>query len=383
VARPSLQDLIRSPGAATRKAADTALWTIPRWRYEPFDGCELLIRRVRSNEPFHSDCGTPFIDRALTEYRRASEEVEYLIRIRDATVEPRYGFAFLSPFRVAFESLNPRNVRWPHARASITELLQSKSRSRRRRTIRLPAALSLRDFNEANYWHFFNDLFPKLLLAREWGLPESVPMIVGQRFAETSYFEFVAPILRRFRPLIIQDVDTYVEIEELFWGATLNGDIAPFDTFLDELSLNYPELLPPPMGLGAEVGGAAAFITRGQHLARRVHNLGELHAICEDRGLAILDFSEIPTAEAAQVVRRYSRYVALHGAAITNLMFRRGKPTVIGEVLPRDWLDASYSQLAHHFGFRYRAMLSERSGPEDSYQVDTARFTHLVDDVLG
>jgi hypothetical protein len=361
---------------------DVVLWKIPRWRQKPFDRSELVSSRFRKHDQVDSSCGDPELDAAFAERRADSGEREYTVRAEHVTIEPRYGLVFLTPLRVLFESLNPKCARWPTARASITALVRARLGDRRLRRLRLASVVSLRDFNETNYWHFFNDVFPKLLVARDLGIPDDVPALVSARLTRAPFYELVAPVLSTFRPIVVQDEDTYVDVDEFFWSATLNYDIQPFDTFLDVLG-PVGEL---PEGNESKAG-RVAFITRSPRRARPITNLDEIHAICTSFGIEILDFDAIPPTSAPALMQSFETVIGLHGAGLTNVMFRRGAPTRMAEIVMDDWTDYAYAQLAHHFGFQYRAMLARqdpdaRAGTR-AFRVDPERFRVFVDDLLA
>lgn len=378
VSSREVRSVARSPLDASLRAVDVALWPIPRARWTAFRDSELVLSRRRGHDAIDTSSGSRELDAAHAQLRRESDEHEYLVRVAHAVLEPRYGWAFVSPLRVVFETLNPKCNRWETARASITGVLRAQRPGRHGDQIRLPAAVSLRDFNEANYWHFFNDVFPKLLLADEVGIPRDVPAVIGARLARAPFFELVEPVLSRYRPLVVQDEQTYVFADELFWGATLNYDIDPFDVFLDDLAA-----LSPRAGATPCAEGRGAFVTRGGTRARPVSNRDEIHAVCGELGLDVLEFDDVAPTEAPEVIRGYETIVGFHGAGLTNAMFRRGCPTRMGEIVTMDWPDYAYSQLAHHFGFRYRAMTS-RPDPDmpGCYLVDVDRFRSFVGELL-
>jgi glycosyltransferase involved in cell wall biosynthesis len=381
IARPGTA-AVRSPALIATKALDVALWQIPRSRHKRFDRSELLVSRERRYEGFDSDCGDPELDAEFTLRRKRYRELEYVLRAEHVTVEPRYGFAFLSPLRVLFESLNPKCVRWSTARASVTALMRARLGDRHFEQMPLPSVVSLRDFNETNYWHFFNDLFPKLLMAQEVGIPDDVPALVSRRLTETPFYELVSPIMSTYRPIVVQEANAYVRADEFFWSATLNNDIRPFDVFLDDLDIQDAPAID-------EVSGRdrIAFITRSPDRVRRVTNIDEIHEICTSLGMEVLDFDDIRATSVPGLMKTFETVVGLHGAGLTNVMFRRGLPTRLGELIMEDWRDSAYSQVAHHFGYQYRALQVRRDvdAPkgEDVYRVDPERFRLFVHQLLS
>jgi hypothetical protein len=364
------------------RAADTALWSVPRLRHRPFDGADLVLSRVRTYPSIVPDTGNDVVDDQFRSHVGSYKELEYLLRTRQpAVVEPRYGFAFLSPLRVLFESLNPKCQRWPTARSSITALLQATHHRASGRLVELPVALSLRDFNENNFWHFFNDVYPKLILAEESRIPSNVPAIVGRRLAELPFFQETCSSIARYRPVIVQDDRTFIRVGQLYCGVTRNNDFAYFDRFLDDYENQmYGDSVNDRSARAS--GSAALFITRRSNRSRLVVNLNEIHGICKAMGVEVVDFECLDLVGARSRIRSAQTIIGLHGAGLTNAMFRRGLPTRMGEVLMDDHVAPEYFLLAHHWGFDYQAMLGERAGTDHrglpSYRVEPEAFGAFV-----
>lgn len=363
------------------RGVDVGLWQIARARRRPFDGSRALITRDRSLEHIDVATGTGALDADFDAVLPRAAEREYLIEIAPGTIEPRYGFCHLGPARVVWESLNPKCARWPTARASVSSLLRARGPGARFRVEHLPSAVSLRDFNEGNFWHAFNDLYPKLLLAREGGIADDVPAVIGSAFARAPYFDLVAPVFRSLRPLVVQGDSSFVECDRVFCGVTMNFDPAPLDDFLDAFATH------DPIGWPADHADRAVFITRHPTRARAVTNLDAVHARCARLGIEVVDFDEIDPAAAVELVRGTTTVLGLHGAGLTNMMFRRGLPTRVGEIVMDGWIDPTYLIMARHFGFRYRGTLAHRDGVDrfnrPTFRVDADEFERFAAGLLA
>ena len=118
--------------------------------------------------------------------------------------------------------------------------------------------LSLRDFHDHNFWHAFTDVFAKLLLAAEAGVPSDVPAIVGHRLTALPSWPCLERIFSQFRPIIVQQPDVFVRANTVYAGVTLNNDAAVFDAFLDVLEAQPAAGDPSPPDRDH-----AIFVTRG------------------------------------------------------------------------------------------------------------------------
>jgi hypothetical protein len=371
------------------RGVDAALWTLARKRHRPFDGATALISRFKQHAVLPVDTGCAVLDEHFERFLAGSREQEYLVATSSSAVlEPRYGFVFLSPGRVLFESLNRKDSRWPTARASTTSLLKASKNRGDVRTIHLPSVLSLRDFNEYNFWHFVNDIFPKLLLAEEAGIRSDVPAVVGRRFARMKFFPAIEPTIRKYRPIVVQDEKTFIRADKIYCGVSLNNDIGEIDSFLDVLDdVDATRAADLAGDTGAKPRAShAVFVTRSARRPRPVVNIAEIHEVCEDFGLEVIDFDDVSFTEAQAIMRRSDTIVGLHGAGLTNAMFRRGLPTRMGEVIMEDHVAPEYFMLARHWGFAYRGMLGQRVESDDGwriYRVDPAAFAGFVRSILG
>jgi hypothetical protein len=386
VARVARQDW-SSLLSSFARVVDAALWFVARQRHRRFDGAIPLISRFKEHEvlPVATRCSP--LDAHLERFLATTREEEYLLSTTTtAVLEPRYGFVFLSPTRVLFESLNPKNSRWNTARASATSLLKADRNRRGLRVLNVPSVLSLRDFNEDNLWHFVNDVFPKVLLAEEAGVPSHVPAVIGHRLANLKFFPAVEAAICRHRPVLVQDEETFIRADTIYCGVSLNNDITRIDSFLDAFhDIDPSQSVMPDDAPASSQRADAVFVTRSARRPRRVTNIAEIHHICEDVGLEVVDFDDLSFGEAEAVMRRSQTIVGLHGAGLTNVMFRRGLPTRIGEVVMEDHVGAEYFMLARHWGFTYRGMLGQRVANFDgkpAYFVDPSEFEAMVRTIL-
>ncbi len=364
---------LRSPVRSARHLLDRPLWKFTRRRYQAFQGAELLVSRTRAHEAGDVATGEPRLDAAFADWFDRSEEHEYFFRtLGPGLIDPRHGFVFLGPTQVALHSLNPRCSPWMTARSSVTSALVARGS---RRTLHLEAAVSLRDFHDHNYWHAICDVFAKLLLAAEAGVPDDVPAIVGHRLAGLRSWPDLEQVFTRFRPIIVQPPDVFIHAGTVYAGATLNNDANVFDAFLDRLD----GVAPPTEGSAAR-RAQAIFVTRNPTRARAVANLAEVHEICAAREYAIVDYDEMSFSEARAVTANASVIAGFHGAGLTNMMFRRGSHTRIGELVMENHIAPEYFVLARHLGFPYQAMLCPvvENGGDPSCRVDPQRFDALL-----
>ena len=73
--------------------------------------------------------------------------------------------------------------------------------------------------------------------------------------------------------------------------------------------------------------------------------------------------------------------VSPHGAALTNVIFRRGAPLTAIEIVPPNLRRYSYEQICRQYGFRYYSLLSENLHIEErvsSSEIPVPELTQLL-----
>ena len=84
-------------------------------------------------------------------------------------------------------------------------------------------------------------------------------------------------------------------------------------------------------------------------------------------------------------LHRSSTIAGFHGAGLTNLMFRRGQRTRVGEIVMEHHIAPEYYVLSRHFGFGYQAMLGTLvdGGSEPRCRVDPQRLDEFLAALLA
>lgn len=110
--------------------------------------------------------------------------------------------------------------------------------------------------------------------------------------------------------------------------------------------------------------GKKLFVMRGEVSGRRELNLPELRAALEPQGFRFVTTQGKTMKEEADLFGNADVIVAVHGAALHNLLFARPGTKVI-EIFPYDYFEESNYVFACHGGFDYYYLVGEPVGNED------------------
>jgi hypothetical protein len=342
----------------------------------------------------HSRTTRPFadIDRQLLSPTAVSsllgpwrdwEQREKIARFRGlAFIEPARGWIICSPGHLignclvdAYGATKPSFRDYFHAR------LAGAGRVRQE-----PRLVHLRDRGESNYWHFLNDILGgRLRLADKAGIGADVPLLMGRRAVEQP---FVQEILRDTqigrRRLLVQDDET-IRCHEVLHFETPRHSIESVDFVLRCLGARG----------GQSGGNKRVFLSRLRGSRRTIANLEDVEELCRHWGFEIVEAENMSLADQISLFSQVRYLVAIHGAGLANIMFRRGAKLSLVEIFPTTTYLARghvYPPPAHYFwlsyacGFRYEAMFGEPRGQvdfESAFGVDPAMLERKIKEILA
>jgi hypothetical protein len=309
------------------------------------------ILNRRHNPYTNLDCpeGDPKLRDSLRAWNREEgtdrfmQHNEYVLHVKHPVVlEPHDGWAILGPGRLLTESLPY------HYFAQPPSLRARWISTGRMRLVTFPAVVSLRSGDNGNYFHCLFDVLTRLVLANRLNLPDDLPLVVSQRLYEKDFFQTV---LRRTslhrRNWIVQGPRQYVRAEAAYFIKTLPVDRECLDVVLKWLT--------PPQPRGRD---RRLFVNRGPVAGRGLVNIQAVRTV-----MAKYDFEEVCLALFATA----RHVVGLHGAGLTNLLFRQGRPLALLEVFPPEIFKPfkaapHYYWLCAKYGYNYDAIRGEPIG---------------------
>jgi capsular polysaccharide biosynthesis protein len=273
---------------------------------------------------------------------------EYLLVYEQpCVIEPRYGWALTTQGRLLYPSLGFSRVPYLHKPDNAAKTLRGVVVEDH------PELVSLRDTGEENYYHFYNDVLAKLFFLEEkLNLSPDVPLLVAQRLYEKPYFQYFLkhPYLRD-RRWIIQD-QQYIRSQRTYFCKPLTHTPKYYSR---ALSMVQPEDL-----AGAAEADRRLFITRSPQRLRFIENNAEIAAICQEWEFESVDFDELTLPQQIRAMSQARYVVGIHGAGLTNILFRSSRPLGLLEIYPPStYFPFHYVLMANQLGFQYDGIIAQ------------------------
>lgn len=294
---------------------------------------------------------------------------EYILQYKESgLLDPDYGWAMSLNHELVYPSLG--FSRAPYVRKpDVFKTYLSK-----KKVVRLEGIISLRDTGEENYFHFYNDILPKLFLLKEQGINLfNYTIVVSEKLQQREYFKFIV------NKTWLQDLTWHVQKNE--W---IQFDTAIFvkpkthnKTYLDF----YPRsvLKSPPMGQ------RRIFLTRDKRSLRFIENMSDLEPILKEYNFEIIETSTMPIASQIDLFSSCEYVIGIHGAGLTNIIFRNGAPLSLLEIVhPSAYIPFHYILLAHQYQYKYDILLGQQGATryDGGFRVEPVDFRKKCDKML-
>ncbi len=300
----------------------------------------------------------------LPNYRFLMHKAErYIYKITDCIVDPGHNWTMLGGkdiFRYSFPFVEDP---WDgiKARPSVIGNLFKKE------IIELPSAIVVKYMWE-NYYHFFVDSLPQVMLCDD-NLPLDIPIIVPYHFGRYGY---VAEYFKAFPPkrkIIIQEPGQYFKVKELYLAKdNIRYQYLPA---IRQNLLSLPiEKMEPEMESPERL-----FFTRKKNFRRGITNIEELEQMARDKGFKIVNPGELTLMQQVKLCSKASLLIAVHGAALTNLLFFRDENLKVLEIFPGDgFCPEHYEQISKTLGFDYNSIEGNGLNEKSQFTIDSKVF---------
>ncbi|MFD1145342.1 glycosyltransferase family 61 protein [Larkinella insperata] len=199
-----------------------------------------------------------------------------------------------------------------------------------------------------NYYHWVVDLLPRLLVLTKYSLSDLKDRVIilhhTAKSYETNYLAMLG--IEKEKVFRLKPFET-VKVKDLvvadYYG--LNKPFAAWKKeILDQLSANKPRL--PKKKI---------YLLRGKQAKRSLIGEERLVAMLEKLGFTIVNPQGMTVEEQINTLREAEVVVALHGAALTNIIFCEPQ-TLVVELRSTHLPPEHYSAIAKTYNFRFKTV---------------------------
>jgi capsular polysaccharide biosynthesis protein len=276
-------------------------------------------------------------------------------------IEPRVGWALTMQKRLIYPSLGFSHA--PHVhKPSFAETYSFKTRN----ITRLDKVISLRDTGEENYFHFFNDILPKIyfLEARDFPIADFT-LVISHRLYNKPYFQYflTTDYFKRWK-WYVQQPGEWIYFKESVFCKPYTHTKAFLDTSVHLCKVQ-------------DENKNHIFLTRSERSLRYIENMDDLLPILKKHQFKIIDASELSFQEQVNLFAGCTCLAGIHGAGLTNMIFRKGQPMSVLEIMhPFPYVPFHYIMLSKLYGHRYDLLLGMKGKKHRSggFRVDPYQF---------
>jgi len=282
-------------------------------------------------------------------------------------VEPLHGWVITSRFRVFKRSFPYVEDPWDYRKRmpeTINYLVPKK-------IVDIETCISLR-YNWSNYYHFFFDAMAQLHMA-EGKIPAEVPILVPWFFPELQHvaaFRKLSNFLEG-RKIIVQGKNEYYRVQQLY----LLKDTFYSDAIFSIVASLGSHLVTPAGG------GRKLFLKRARNRARSLENSEEIERIAAAAGLEVVDTDGLDFKAQIALFGQADTVVGIHGAGLTNIIFRNKQPLRLLELFPGNLAPSHYSNISKQFGYSYSSMKGDDLVGV-RFRLDPEQFRQKLEDFL-
>lgn len=282
----------------------------------------------------------PFNGREMLREWIENKEQEYIYAYQGVTIDPKTGVLFKNG-RVIWGSTDyPARERTPKF---FRHIYGNKTYCKK--------VILLHNLFDNNYYHFFGNVLPKFYLAILNQIDRDATFIVSEGLSKQKFYKELL-LLNFFDGynIIIQGKDEVIYAEECFVVKAKEFDIEAANWVRDKLNAPYVD----------DEASKAIYLNRGAKSAnaRFIRNQTELSAILTQYHVEFFDPQEHSLKEQINKIASAKLIISPHGAALTNMMFRKNPSCAVIEMLNPSLCAPHYFIMSKQRGFNYHPVLN-------------------------
>jgi hypothetical protein len=292
---------------------------------------------------------------------------KYVLLVHDCIIEPIYGWGITAENdKLVFDSISnnswietyhPSYLQYKKAKASAIHIEEAVS-------------INILKGGENNYWHFLHDLLGEVIMAKK-NIPGNIPFIISKTLFDKPYFKQAllhSEELNSYEWIVREN--EYYYVKKAWFIQTMPNSNEQFFA-LQEL-LKVPD--------GNPVSNRKVFLTRSSKRIRFLQNSKEIEEIAAGYGFEIIDTDGLSLQEQIKLFSEIKWLIAIHGAGLTNVFYRKNAPMYVLELLPKDYLQPHYFWLSKGMGHYYDCLEGTASSINTSFEILCLDFENKMKD---
>ena len=264
----------------------------------------------------------------------------------------------------------------------------------------LESVISLATPWPSNYFHFYRDFLPKMLLLEEANIDPALPVIVQDGLFDQPFFREAIQSKRLSRWNFMSPRGQFIKSKSVvFCSANQyflpDRSVSPESELLSHASAGTKFLESPGEVLALldlddgrlqTSAERRIFLTRSAGRGRTLSNYEEIEALLREWNFETVDTDGMSLREQAQLFRECRYVIGIHGAGLTNIIHAYDHDLSLLELRPpgEEHLITDYAQMCHSFGFVHQEIFgtSEHGHRDASFRIDVADLRAAINRML-
>ena len=249
------------------------------------------------------------------------------------------------------------------------------------KTIKINQSIWLTDLWSNNYFHWFTDTFPRLLLA-EKHYPD-IPIIIPAYFNQYPYITESLKVFPKTKILWLRNYQKF-RIKELIYIA----HTAPTGNYNETLIKEVSNKLREKFELNKISANSKTIISRQSAPNRKIINCNQLVKPLNKNNINNIIFENKTWIEQIRIAANTNMLIGTHGAGLTNMLFMPPKSKVLELRRKDDTQNNCYFSLASALNIDYSYQLCEvddysKTTQENDFYVDINKFEKNINSLIA
>ncbi|MFT3978954.1 MAG: glycosyltransferase family 61 protein [Ferruginibacter sp.] len=296
---------------------------------------------------------------------------KYVLEVSDCVIEPLYGWGIeFKSNKLIFDSIS--NNGW--LETYYPSYKNYKKNKDGAIFLEAAASINLTPGGDKNYWHFLHDILGQIVILREF-LKSGIPVIISKELASMTFFKDALQRSAYLKSItwIVRETGVYFRVGTALFLQRMPNDNAPF--------LSVRQLLEVPQSDQAK--NRRIFLSRSKNRIRHLRNNKEVEELVNRYGFEVIDADSLSLDEQIILLGETRYIIGIHGAGLTNVLFRNNAQLSLLEILPADYIQPHYFWLAKGIGHHYIPVVGSAYNADSSFSVDIKLLGKSIESMLA